>query len=80
MSCPIKQYAIRPEEFTALVEKAAQSGLVLDGTSGTASLHGCTFEWHYDATAQSLQIVCTGKPFYISCDLVYEKLDELITA
>lgn len=77
MSCPILTYELTESEFEALVARAKESRLLLNGeTSGTTSLHGCTFAWAYGA--EVLSITCTAKPFWVSCDTINEALDGLL--
>lgn len=78
MACPVKTWPLQREEFDALVAKAAKDHLVLTGDHGTTSLHGCTFDWSYENG--SLSITCTGKPFFVSCETIYEKLDALLSS
>ena len=64
------------DQLAALVERAKASHLFLTGDKGTTSLHGCSFDWSYDG--MKLYITCTGKPFYIGCDVIGEHLDLLL--
>ena len=79
MACNTKVYTgITREVFYALVSKAKTEGLSLAGDSGVAGLHGCQFEWSYAEETETLMITCTHKPFFVGCDTINEKLDELL--
>ncbi len=74
--CDLQVFPLSEDQFEALKEKAAKAGLPMFGVGGTIVQHGATVEWDYDGTAMKVQVL--PKPFYVSCDVVNEKLKELI--
>lgn len=39
---------------------------------------GVTLSWDYDAPSQTLNVTCTKKPFYASCELVEQHVRQLV--
>ncbi len=79
VKCP--QFAIEaidPELYAKLLAEGTAAGAKFDGTK--ASISGCDFDWDYDPASQTLNITCTRKPFYAGCELVEEKLRQLVAA
>lgn len=70
---------ITPEKFATIVKLAASHGLNLSGESSSLlQFDHCTFAWSYDATAQTLMIRCGSKPFFVDCDTIHAKLNEML--
>jgi hypothetical protein len=70
---------ITPGRFAAIITEADQkTGLQLNGPSGTASEHGVTLQWQYDAATEILVLHCLAKPWIVSEACVDEKLDALV--
>ena len=61
--------------YGKLLIQATDAGAVFMGTKAT--LHGCEFNWEYDATSQTLNVTCTKKPFYIGCGVIEHTIREL---
>jgi hypothetical protein len=52
-------------------------GVRVDSDRGEQTVRGFTFEWEYDANAQTLRIVCSHKPLIVPCGVVNSRIDEL---
>ncbi len=66
----------------AAIEARAQSeiGIAINGTEGTATAHGITVSWVYDADDQTLTVGDTAKPWYVPESKIDEKLTELVNS
>ena len=62
--------------YDKLLAEATASGATFSGS--TATMHGCTFDWNYDAASQTLNATCTRKPFYFGCDQITSKIQEIV--
>ena len=51
-------------------------GIRIDSDQGEASESGFTLKWSYDANAQTLEIQCTDKPFFVSCGMVSGRIKD----
>ncbi len=73
---------ITAEMFAEIVVNIEKRTGTQIGTQVRGTLHhsGCTLEWQYLAPLQQLNIRCTDKPFFVSCDTVNDKLNELFGA
>jgi hypothetical protein len=62
----------------AAIESRAQSelGIAINGTEGTATAHGITVSWVWNADDQTLTVGDTRKPWYVP----ESKIDEELTA
>lgn len=69
---------VSPTVWACLKAKAAAQGVVLTSDNGTINESGISIEYAYNASAQTLQLTCTSKPFFISCGTVNGKIHELI--
>lgn len=56
----------------------AQSDVVSDGDTGTATGYGCKAEWAYNEAEQALTIHCTEKPRMIPEDVIEGKIRSLV--
>ena len=54
---------VSPETFSCLQGKAADQGITMEGSQGSASKDGITVMWDYEADSQTLTIQCTDSPF-----------------
>jgi hypothetical protein len=50
-------------------------GIAIDADRGEASERGFTLRWSYDASAQTLQVQCTKKPFVVPCGMVNSRIN-----
>lgn len=48
----------------------------IDSDQGEASESGFTLKWTYDAGAQTLEIQCTDKPFFVPCGMVSSRIKD----
>jgi hypothetical protein len=79
MSCAKQIFShITQGQFNCLVQKAAASGLPLDGAAGQASKNGFTVSWVYDSATQTLEIQCLSAPFLVPCSIINGKIHELV--
>ena len=79
MSCAKQTFTdLGPDQFAALVAKAAATGLALSGTQGEASKDGFTVTWSYDSGAQVLEIQCVSAPFLVPCSVINGKIHSLV--
>jgi hypothetical protein len=62
--------------YDKLLAEATASGGTFSGS--TAIIHGCTFDWNYDAASQTLTATCTRKPFYFGCDEIASKIQQIV--
>ena len=69
---------VSPNAWSCIKSKAAAQGLTITCDSGTISESGIAIDYAYDASARTLQLTCTAKPFFISCGTVNSKVHELI--
>lgn len=69
---------VSPTAWSCITSKAAAQGLTISSNSGTISESGITIDYAYNPSAQTLQLTCTSKPFFISCGTVNGKIHELI--
>lgn len=70
---------VTPELFAAIagnIERHVGTSIAGD-TSGRLHHSGCAFDWRYDPHGGQLLIQCVSKPFFVSCDTVNDKLNEL---
>jgi len=52
-------------------------GMTIDSERGQAARRGFTLKWTYDPTAQTLQIQCSKKPFFVSCRKVNDRIKHM---
>jgi hypothetical protein len=52
-------------------------GVRVDSDRGEQTVRGFTFEWAYDASAQTLRIECLHKPLVVPCGLINSRIEEL---
>jgi len=70
--------SISPAQFTQLAEKGQAAGLAICGHCGTAEKSGVVITWSYDPAAQQLTIQSTHVPFYVSCNDVNQRIQQLV--
>jgi hypothetical protein len=58
--------------------EAQASDVEYVGNTGTASGHGYTAQWSYDAARETLTIECTGKPLLAPDGYVEDKILALV--
>jgi hypothetical protein len=69
--------SISPARLAAIESKAqAELGIQISGTEGTATAHGITVSWVWNATDQTLTVGDVAKPWYVP----ESKIDEELTA
>jgi hypothetical protein len=79
MSCAKQTFTeLSQDQFTALVSKAAASGLNLSGNAGQASKDGFTVTWTYDPAARMLEIQCVSAPFLVPCSTINGRIHDLV--
>ena len=61
-----------------LKAKAASAGFSISSDSGSHSAGGLTVQWNYNASAETLSITCTDRPWYLTCSMINGKIHELI--
>lgn len=79
MCDPVVFLDVTPEAFAEIavnVEKLTGVRIGAD-TVGTLDHSGCTMQWAYWPSGQQLSVQCMAKPFFVSCDTVNDKLNEL---
>ena len=77
VSCPqIDIGEIDAVLYGKLLTEATSAGAVFTGA--VAEIANCTFDWNYDAAAQTLHITCNKKPFYAGCEQVETRIRQLI--
>jgi hypothetical protein len=65
-------------QFDRLVQRAAASGILITGSSGSASKDGISVMWTFDAQALQLTIQCTAAPFWVGCGAINQKIHDLV--
>ena len=80
-ACPALTFAnITPEKYAQLVNKAQESGVPLQGNSGTGSSFGGHFKWNYDPAILILTITVTKTPFLVTCESVNARITAMVTS
>jgi hypothetical protein len=80
-ACPTLTFSnITPENYAQLVKKAQESGVPLQGHSGTGSSFGGHFEWNYDPASLILTITVTHPPFLMGCESVNARIAAMVTS
>lgn len=73
---------ITQERFNCLVQKAAASGITIDGNQGhTVIKHGLVsvqISWNFDAVSQTLTLLYLSPSFLAPCDKVNGMLHDLV--
>ena len=69
---------ITQARFDCLVQKAQAAGIAIAGNVGEASKDGVTVRWQFDPANQALELQCTASPFFLSCDTVNGKIQDLV--
>jgi hypothetical protein len=77
-SAPQVFTGITPEQFARLGQKAAASGIALNGNSGSATKFGVKVGWNYSPEEQKLVLECLETPFFMSSDEVNAKLQAMV--
>ena len=79
MCDPVVFMDVTPEAFAEIAANVEKlTGVPIGAaTAGTLNHSGCTLEWQYSPSAWQLNVQCTAKPFFVSCDTVNDKLNEL---
>jgi len=79
MACATRTYELSPEEHAAVLTtiSAESLGLQIDPNKGSVTIHGVTLSW---STSDEGKVTFTigAKPWYVSCEQIYEQLDKLI--
>ena len=69
---------VQAAAWNCLKAKAVSAGFSISTDSGSHSAAGVTVEWNYDASAATLSITCTERPWFLSCSTINGKVHELI--
>ena len=69
---------ITQSRFDCLVQKAQAAGIAISGNSGVASQDGITIRWQFDPGAQTLELQCTGTPFFLSCGTINGEIHNIV--
>jgi hypothetical protein len=78
-ACPSQTFSnVTPDQFASLEKKAQDSGVPIQGNSGTASKFGGHFTWNYDPATQQLTITVTQTPFLMNCESVNARISSLV--
>jgi hypothetical protein len=78
-ACAVQHFQnVSPEVWERLAKKAEAYGVPIRGCSGSDSAAGATFRWHYDPEAQTLEMQCLERPFFLPCSVVEHELAKLV--
>jgi hypothetical protein len=66
--------------FDCLKQKAISIGITIDSDQGQQSKNGVTVAWTFDPAAQTLEMECLGKPFFVSCETINGKIQEAVNS
>lgn len=70
---------VTPEMLACLSESAQSAfGLSLDGNQGTTTAMGTTLSWDYNPETRELTIICSAKPMFLSCEMVYGQIGSML--
>lgn len=69
---------ITQQRFDCLMQKAAASGISINGNQGQASHSGVTVSWSFDPISQTLELQCLAAPFFVSCGMINGRLHDLV--
>jgi hypothetical protein len=75
---PLTFSGITPDQFAQMALKAKESGIDLNGNTGTASKFGVEISWNYSPDSQQLTLQCLNTPFFVSPADVQAKLQSLV--
>ena len=79
MSCDRLTYVGVDAPTWAQVKHAVggEYGITIEPDSGEASSRGFTLRWTYDASAQTLEVQCLLKPFFVPCATVKKRIEDI---
>jgi hypothetical protein len=69
---------ITQARFDCLVQKAQADGIAISGNVGVASKDSITISWNFDPVSQTLELQCTDAPFFVSCETINGKINDLV--
>jgi hypothetical protein len=76
--CATQQFSgVSQGHFDCLVKKAEAFGISISGNVGEASKDGITVRWQFDPAGQTLELQCTGSPFFLSCGTINGKIHDI---
>jgi hypothetical protein len=79
MSCATQTFTgVSQARFNCLVQKAQGEGINITGNIGQVTSDGLTIRWSFNPVAQTLELQCMGKPFFLSCGIVNGKLHDAV--
>jgi hypothetical protein len=79
MSCDQQTFSqVSQSAFDCLKQKALAIGITIDSDQGQSSKNGITVAWKFDPDTQTLELVCTEKPFIIPCGTINSKIREVV--
>lgn len=79
MSCPPQVFSgVTEAHFELIVTRVAQAGIELDGHAGQRSRAGFTIRWAFDPVLERLTIQCVGRPFFVGCTTITDRIDSLV--
>ena len=71
---------ITQARFDCLMQKAQTAGIAIAGNAGVGNKDGITIRWQFDPAGQTLELQCTGSPFFLSCGTINGKIHDLVDA
>jgi hypothetical protein len=71
---------ITQTRFDCLVQQAQTAGITITGNVGAATKNGVIIRWEFDSVNQTLELQCTGLPFFLSCETINGKIHDLVDA
>ena len=76
----MKTYSLSPQQFSALRTRLLELGVTLpDGNQGNISYQGIVLSYAYDGTG-TLALDVVKKPMFVPASLIWEKVDQWVTA
>jgi len=78
-ACGMQSFSnVTADVWNCCKSTAANYGVQISSDSGSASSHGFTVNWNYDASSQVLQLQVTDKPFWAPCSIVNSKIHDAV--
>jgi hypothetical protein len=79
MACDPLLFSGVDESKLAAIKSLLSSayGVRVDSDRGEQTVRGFTFEWAYEASEQTLRIVCLHKPLLVPCGVINGRIGEL---
>ncbi len=77
-SSPQVFHNISPEQYGALIKKAAAAGINITGNSGTTSNFGVEVKWDYSPERRELTFQVLHTPFFMSAESVDARIKAVV--